>query len=405
MKPLAAIVESDLDRMMVEFRASYSKLRELDVQSAKAEKRVEDATRIASSFRARVEEQRIETAKRLAVIHEAMGVKQGDRSGRWARFLRDEGINEETARRWIREVGSHDAASLPTPRGKSTTANETRPDPPRKPFGKLLDMQLLLGTWQDMLGDIGQVDSLITDPPYSERVHKSAPTRDDGSDPEGLSPNYEPWTAAHVKDFVEHWSPRVRGWMLCLCDDELIPAYRHAYERMGRVVFAPVPCVITGMSVRTRGDGPSSWAVYAMVARPASGEFARWGTLDGAYVGPRVEGSKHGRGKPPWLTDYFVRDYTRGNDLVCDPLAGYGGTLVSAIRQGRRAIGAEQDPKAVEEAFARVERGEASRTAATPHNRSNGNEQEDQDQEDDVHEEARQRQRCEEGRAAPHAGH
>jgi hypothetical protein len=365
MKAEAAIIDSSVDACMARVRASYSAYREADVQVGKADKRAEDAQRIAANTREAREKHRLDSARALVETHRAMGIRQGDPSGRWAKFLADEGIPAETARRWMKELGDHDATTSPNPPdwGKSDVPHAveggdpaTQPDPPRKPFGRVLDMQLLLGRWEDMLtpADIGRVDSLITDPPYSPRTHASKPTRNDGSDADGLSPNYEPWTPAHVKDFIGHWHPRVRGWIACMCDHELIPAYEHAYQLVGRVAFAPVPCVIRGMSVRTRGDGPSSESVYLMVGRPAGAEFAKWGTVQGYHFGNKELGAKHGRGKPRWLMDGIVKFYTRDNDLVCDPLAGYGVTLISALLQGRRAIGAEQDEKAVEEAFRRA---------------------------------------------------
>jgi hypothetical protein len=113
-----------------------------------------------------------------------------------------------------------------------------------------------------------------------------------------------------------------------------------------------------------QGDGPSSWTLYAAVSRPKSLEFSRWGTLPG-YYGPigaetrgRAGGSSRGggRGKQRAITDAFVRDYTRRGDVVCDPFAGWGGTLASAVAYGRRAVGAEMDALAFVEAKRRLER-------------------------------------------------
>ena len=73
-----------------------------------------------------------------------------------------------------------------------------------------------------------------------------------------------------------------------------------------------------------------------------------WGTLPGAYVGDRSPSSSGGRGKPPWLNHAIVRDYSRPGDLVCDPMAGWGGFLAAAAALDRRAIGAEMDRAAFE---------------------------------------------------------
>lgn len=156
--------------------------------------------------------------------------------------------------------------------------------------------------------------------------------------------------------FAQHWSQRVRGWMVALCSHHQIPAWEAAYEAVGRYGFAPVPCVINGMSVRLGGDGPSSWTVYAMVGRPRTGEFSRWGTLPGAYTGGREPGAEGGRGKPGWLMRALVGHYSRPGDLICDPMAGYGSTMIAALDEGRRAIGAEIDHAAYDEAYRRAAR-------------------------------------------------
>ena len=38
----------------------------------------------------------------------------------------------------------------------------------------------------------------------------------------------------------------------------------------GRYVFSPIPLVDEGMTVRLRGDGPSSWTCWLCVGRPRS---------------------------------------------------------------------------------------------------------------------------------------
>lgn len=219
------------------------------------------------------------------------------------------------------------------------------------------------GLWQAVLADI-QADALIADPPYSARTHSSETTRSDSSDASGLTPDYDPWTADDVQEFVSSWSPRVRGWMVCLTDHVLIDAYTRAYEAAGRYAFAPVACCIRAMSHRMQADGPSSWVVYAMVARPRSREFVdeKWSS-HGFYVGNSVRygrrggsASGKGRGKPPWLEHALVRDFSRAGDVVCDPLAGFGGTLAAVVSLGRSAIGAECDPAAYTEAVRRLRR-------------------------------------------------
>lgn len=371
MKPIPAIVESQHEEVFALVRAAYAQLRELDVQVEKTEKRATDSRRIADTAARVREEKRIELGLHLLRARQAWP-ERGPKAKGWGEFLKREGIDDSTAHRYMQQAMGEPKGSFlskqerlretPHPADLPDATSNPRPSP-RRPLGLLADMQLLLGRWEDVLSkdEIGMVDALISDTPFSERTHKSKQTRSDqyevragGYNPGGIAPTFTHWRPEDVVSFVEAWSPRVRGWMACMTDSELLPVWRDAYERMGRQSFAPVPCVMTGMAVRLGGDGPSSWAVYLMVARPATREFSRWGTLPGAYVGPRSEDSENGRGKPRWLMDAVVADYSRTNDLVCDPLAGYGTTLVSALLQRRRAVGAEVDEEAVKKAFERA---------------------------------------------------
>jgi DNA methylase len=218
--------------------------------------------------------------------------------------------------------------------------------------------ELRLGRWQDVSGGI-LADAVICDPPYGARTHSpliTSQSRYDGVTPENFGPHghYHAWTEDHVHEFVREWHSFCRGWMVALTSHDLIPAWQTAHDEVGRYCFAPVPCVMRGMSVRLCGDGPSSWTVYAVVARPVTKEFARWGTLDGAYTGPRSSESGGGRGKPEWLMQALVRDYSRPGDLVVDPCCGWGSTLVAARALGRQSIGIDVDPAAIAEARRRL---------------------------------------------------
>lgn len=228
------------------------------------------------------------------------------------------------------------------------------------------------GPYQDVLADVG-CDLVLTDGPYSPRVHSG---HDDGAELANRKGrriarnghaaelaktrrpiNYPAWTAEDVRAFVDFWAPRNRGWFVCLSDSELCPAYRAAYERHGLTGFQPIPIVIPGMTVRMSGDGPSSWAVYANVARPKY--LHDWGTLPGAYVVPPGQHEKPlvVGGKPLWVGLVLVRDYSRPGDVVVDACAGGATFLIAAAMQGRQAVGAERDADNYAIGSARIARG------------------------------------------------
>lgn len=231
---------------------------------------------------------------------------------------------------------------------------------------------LALGRWQDVLDDI-QADALVSDFPYSEKTHAAydnSANEGFGRDREGTYAkrvkaglvggrreiDYAPLTPAGLTEAVEHWSPRVSGWTCWLTSHDLVPDYERDLTAQGRYVFAPLPCVIRGMTVRLVGDGPSSESVSLVVARPRTSAMAKWGTLPGHYYGPSEKCIVVG-GKPLWLMRAIIRDYTGRGDLVVDPCAGGGTTLLAAVMEGRRAIGAECDSNTFEKAVARLRKG------------------------------------------------
>ena len=248
----------------------------------------------------------------------------------------------------------------------------------------MTEIDLRSGRWEDVLGDV-ECDLLLVDAPYSERTHAghdegaAAANRVRPEDelrmrvdkrtgavyPVGVNRrrelNYACWTPADVDRFVEAWSPRVRGWFASITDHVLAPAWESALERVGRYVFSPLACIIRGSRVRMGGDGPAQWAVWLIVARPRTAEFAKWGALPGGYVvAPGLDRGDSERvvgEKPLDLMRALVRDYSREGDTVCDPCAGRGTTLLAAAIEGRRAVGAEMDPAHFAIAQKRIGRG------------------------------------------------
>lgn len=200
-----------------------------------------------------------------------------------------------------------------------------------------------LGRYQEVLTDAA-VDAVITDPPYGERIHRGTNRHVAGSDlPDGADRRrfgYQSWTAKDVLEFVAFWSPRCRGWLACMTSHDLIPAYEQAYALAGRYVFAPV--VIISPRPRLIGDGPACWAVYLMVARPKTREYATWGCLPGAYTSTSAREGVLGA-KQLVLMQQIVNDYSRPGEIICDPCAGSGSGLIAAYQCGRRSIGSEVD--------------------------------------------------------------
>lgn len=245
-------------------------------------------------------------------------------------------------------------------------------------------IDLRFGKYQRVLKDV-TCDLLLVDAPYSQRTHSG---HNDGSassnrlrpeDEKRLRTDkrtgavyavgvnrrkalpYGHWTKRDVNAFVSFWAPRTRGWMVSLTDHELAPAWADAFKRADRYVFAPLSCVELGKTVRLVGDGPAQWSCFAIAARPMTRAFQRWGALPGAYVVPPGESRPRERtvigAKPLWLMRALVRDYSLTGDVVCDPCAGGGTSLLAAAIEGRSAIGSEAMLEHYELAQAAIARG------------------------------------------------
>lgn len=71
---------------------------------------------------------------------------------------------------------------------------------------------------------------------------------------------------------------------------------------------------------------------------------------------PPPDKSTHPKGwtQAPEDAEWYIERYTEPDDLVLDPMAGTGTTLLAALWLGRRALGVELDPAIAEDAMARL---------------------------------------------------
>lgn len=239
-------------------------------------------------------------------------------------------------------------------------------------FGGAVDVRL--GRWQDVLADVEVCDALIGDPPFGSRTHdgqrhgrKDARYADPSQHPllSSRGIEYDPLSESDVHEISGSWSGRTRGWVCVFTSHDLAPHFEASLQMTGRYVFAPVACTQMYRNVRLAGDGPSNWTDHLVVARPRS-NFAKWGALPGAYVGPPFDDGENALdrskrivpgAKPLWLMRAIVRDYTRPGDLVVDPFCGGGTTALACAIEGRRCITSEMDPDTYAKACARLERG------------------------------------------------
>lgn len=216
-------------------------------------------------------------------------------------------------------------------------------------------------SWELHLGPWALVDAplpgpcvVISDPPYDERTHKGRRT---GSSNEGIAYNALTPQAARiaVDAFVERWAPE---WIVLFGSHVTWQWFAEALDQAGQYVFAPVPWVKPDGIPRMQGDGPACNTEWLCIARPRT-RVTRPGSRPGFYVEPvgtkSPSGTIVGGQKPLAFMRKLVLDYSAPGQLVIDPFAGSGTTLLAALLEGRRAWGAEIDPSTHARAVHRIQ--------------------------------------------------
>jgi site-specific DNA-methyltransferase (adenine-specific) len=189
-----------------------------------------------------------------------------------------------------------------------------------------------------------QFDHLMTDPPYDAMTHKGVRTM--AVQPSGervgvIDVPFEP--LGDTGWMVSAFQPR--RWAVACCSLEMLGDYKRTCGEMWtRAGFWRRPNgapQFTGDRPGQPGEGLAIWH--------SLNERRRWngGGKHGFYEYQVVHGPKrvHPTQKPEGLMRQLVADFTDPGDLILDPFAGAGTTLVAAKYLGRRAIGIEINPE------------------------------------------------------------
>jgi len=196
------------------------------------------------------------------------------------------------------------------------------------------------------------VDHVITDPPYSEHVHRNLGNEGRSDGARSRDPlTFDAMTDEMAIALAREMARTVRRWILIFGDERVMPTWRHAFQA------AAIEYVRTGVWVKTdgmpqmSGDRPAAGVEWIMIGHaPRVSGRMKWngGGRPAVWTGP-AKGSgvkrEHPTQKPLWLMEALVRDFTDPGEVIVDPFAGSGTTGVACKRLGRGFIGWERDPK------------------------------------------------------------
>lgn len=186
------------------------------------------------------------------------------------------------------------------------------------------------------------VAHVITDPPYSEDVHRP------GALPRGKVLDFGQLEPEQMRELAGHFARVARRWVIVFCAAEMAGPWKAALEAAGLDFVRTGAWMKTDAAPQLSGDRPSAgFEALAIAHRPGR---KRWhgGGRPAVWTGPSREQGilrQHPTQKPLALMEALIRDFTDPGETILDPFAGSGTTGVACKRLGRAFIGWERDPK------------------------------------------------------------
>lgn len=185
-------------------------------------------------------------------------------------------------------------------------------------------------------------DCVITDPPYTDRTHNKARSLTSGVITEGIA--FDSFTEEKLFEALSECGRLTKSWVIATLD------YNHAFKletqppeglRQMRIGV----WVKNNPTPQITGDRPAQgWEAISYLHKPKK---AKWnaGGMHGNYVSNIAAPTGHPTPKPLAMITSFVERFSQSGDLILDPFAGGGTTLLAARNLGRRVIGIEKEEK------------------------------------------------------------
>ena len=220
---------------------------------------------------------------------------------------------------------------------------------------------------------IGDVDHVVTDPPYSDYVHSKS--RRGGSDAPLVDGSGRAVASSfsrtkefgfdaiteELRVFVGKWiAAECRRWSLVFSDVESAHLWRDVIASEFCDYCRTGAWVKIGATPQFTGDRPAAGFEAITICHRngrkkwnGGGTHAVWShpiVLNRSHRDPRL----HTTQKPEPLMLELVQLFTDPGDLIFDPFLGSGTTAAAAKRVGRRCVGVEIDERYCEIAAKRL---------------------------------------------------
>lgn len=207
-----------------------------------------------------------------------------------------------------------------------------------------------------------KVDLLLTDPPYgiskAYTCENQIPRRmrKDGSDfimPKG---EFGRWDHGfNPKEWTDIILPKVKGWAVIFCSQAQIKDYTdilqsHRFNAVGTLVWHktnPVP-------FNHKYKPINAWEAAVVGKRP--GTKFNGTTVHNVFTckSPSPQQRIHPTQKPLPLIETLVDLFSSQGELVLDPFAGSGTTVIASIKKSRQVLAYENNREHFEAAIQRI---------------------------------------------------
>ncbi|WKB50794.1 DNA modification methylase [Eleftheria terrae] len=237
------------------------------------------------------------------------------------------------------------------------TDDDAVPEPEARPISQVGDVWLMgkhrlvcgdattVAAYQLLLGD-GQVDMVFTDPPFNVAYGDSAMFRKRGTSRPILNDALGAGFQQFLADALALMVPRCRGAMYIAMSsselDALQAAFRDAGGHWSTFIIWAKNRFSLGTADYQRQFEPILYGWPKGVKRHWCGDRDQ---SDVWQIDRRAKNDLHPTMKPVELVERAIRNSSRPGDIVLDPFAGSGTTLIAAEKVGRIARLMELDPK------------------------------------------------------------
>jgi DNA modification methylase len=221
------------------------------------------------------------------------------------------------------------------------------------------------GDCRDVLPTLGQVDHVITDPPYEAEAHtqgRRIKTVGGGGNYGATGPcviDFEPITEETRAAVAWEFGRVAKRWVLVFCQVEAVAIWRDCLVDGGLSYRRACAWVKRDAQPQLSGDRPGMGYESIVCAHARGRSTWNGGGKRGVYESARASTienrpSLHMTEKPIPLMAALVADFTDKGETILDPFAGSGTTGVAAKRLGRKAILIEREERYCEIAAKRL---------------------------------------------------